>query len=205
MTEKDYNPEQRNAKAMQKQETAKIANAPIKKEIKDKKNIQDKKEQKNKKKPEKKIKKDESIVRGVSVPISTKDSVAICKFIKKKSIEKAIVDLGEVLKFKKAIPMKGESPHKKGKGMMAGRYPINAIQHFIRMLRTLGANSNMNGLEEPIIAEAVANKASRPYGRFGSVQRKRTHIKIIAREKTKMEKKKNNNRNKTNKNSGEFS
>ena len=184
MTEKDYNPEQRNAKAMKKQENMKkIETAPVKKE-----------EIKKTKEPNKKIKqivkkKDEAIVNGKSLPISTKYSMAICKFIKKKPIEKAIGDLEEVLKFKKAVPMKGEIPHRKGE-IMSGRYPINAVKEFIRLLKNLLANSNTNGLEEPIIAQAIPNKASRPYGRFGSIKRKRTHVKIIAKEKNKLKEKK---------------
>ena len=51
------------------------------------------------------------------------------------------------------------------------------------MLKSLQANSNVNGLDDPLIAEAMANIASRPYGRFGRIRRKRTHIKIIAKDK----------------------
>ncbi len=195
MTEKDYNPHQKMMKTMQKQKNA--AEQKIETPVKEEKKVEtkatkveevektEKKEEKKvekKEKKEKKIKKDEAVINGISLPISTKDSVAICKFIKKKSIRKAIADLEEVLKFKKAIPMKGEIPHRKGK-IMSGRYPIKAIGFFIKMLKNLQANSNVNGLEEPIINEAVSNKASQPYGRFGSVRKKRTHIKIKAIEK----------------------
>ena len=50
----------------------------------------------------------------------------------------------------------------------------------------------MNGMDEPIIVDAVPNRASRPYGRFGRVKRKRTHIfiKAVEKSKLKMEKKK---------------
>ncbi|MEJ2267941.1 MAG: hypothetical protein P8X70_02605 [Nanoarchaeota archaeon] len=199
MTEKDYNPEQRTAKVMKKQESVKnkkVSNAgkeikeKIEKEIKkteEKSEINKKIEKK--KQPQKIVKKDEAIVNGKGLPISTKYSVAICKFIKDKTIEKALVDLNEVLMFKKAVPMKGEIPHRKGK-IMSGRYPINAVKEFVILLKTLRGNSNVNGLEEPIIVEAISNKASRPYGRFGSVQRKRTHVKIIVREKKEIKKKK---------------
>ncbi len=190
MTEKDYNPEQRNAKAMQKQEKMKSPEtAPVKKaeKKKDEEKSENVQEKKVKKKPVKVIKKDKAIVNGRSLPISTKYSMAICKFIKNKTIEKAIADLEEVLKFKKAVPMKGEIPHRKGK-IMSGRYPINAIKEFIILLKNLLANSNVNGLEEPKIVEAIPNKASRPYGRFGSVKRKRTHVQIIAKEKNKLKK-----------------
>lgn len=194
MTEKNYNPQQQTMKTMKKQELAvqKIEAAPISEEKTEGKKaeetkVEEKKEEK--KKEVKKTKKDEAIVNGVSLPISTKDSVAICRFIKGKTIEKAIADLEEVLKFKKAIPMKGEIPHRKGKGIMAGRYPVKPVEHFIILLKTLGANANVNGVEEGIIVEAIPNRASRPYGRFGSIKRKRTHVKIKVMEKKLISKK----------------
>lgn len=168
-------------KTMQKQEIAekKIATAPIKEEKTEKKEeVKAEEKKEGKKKEIKKIKKDEAIVNGISVPISTIDSIFICRFIKGKTIEKAIADLEEVLKFKRAIPMTGEIPHRKGKGIMSGRYPINAVEQFIKMLRNLQANAVVNGVEDGIITEAIPNRASRPYGRFGSIKRKRTHVMI---------------------------
>ncbi len=187
MTEKNYNPQQKSMRTMDKQQKAadkKIENAPVKKEVIEDKTEETKIEEqeektgKKEKKTIQKIKKDEAVVNGVSLPISTKDSVAICNFIKRKTIDKAIADLEEVMKFKRAIPMKGEIPHRKGKGMMAGRYPIKPVGYFIRMLKNLKANATVNGIDEGVIVEAVPNRASRPYGRFGSVKRKRTHVKI---------------------------
>ena len=135
-----------------------------------------------------KVKRDYAVVDAKSVPISAKHSIAICRFIKNKKIEKAIENLGEVLIKKRAIPMKGEIPHRKGK-MMSGRYPQKAVGHFIKLLKSLEANANMNELNEPIIAEAISNLAQRPYGRFGKTKKKRTHIKIVAKEKKKLNKK----------------
>jgi len=179
---------------MQKQQTAsetKIETTLIKKEDKKEETKLETsikaEEKKETKKPEKKTaKKDYAIVKGVSLPISTKTSAAICKFIKEKSIEKAIMDLEEVLKFKRVIPMTGEIPHKKGKGVMSGRYPLKAISYFLRMLRNLSANAIVNGLEEPVIVEAIPNRASQPYGRFGAIRRKRTHVQIKVAEKNKL-------------------
>ena len=195
MTEKNYNQQQQTMKTMQKQQIAaeqKIETAPTKKEEvkKEETKIEQKEDKKEKKQEKKIIKKDEAVVNGVSLPISTKTSSAICKFIKRKTIDKAIADLEEVLKFKKVIPMTGEIPHKKGKGIMSGRYPIKAIGFFIIMLKSLKANANMNGMDEPIIVEAIPNRASRPYGRGGSIKRKRTHVKIKVMEKKLISKKK---------------
>ncbi len=186
MTEKNYNPQQQTAKTMKKQEIAeqKIETAPVKKEDKKQEGTEEKKEKKTIHKKEI-VKKDNAVVNGISLPISTKTSAAICKFIRGKSIEKAITDLEEVLRFKKVIPMGAGFPHKKGKGVMAGRYHTKAVGYFIRMLKNLNANAVVNGVEEGIIVEAVPNRASQPYGRSGAVRRKRTHVKIKVAEKSR--------------------
>lgn len=149
---------------------------------------------KEEKKPEKKketpkIKKDEAVVNVQNSPVSTKESMAICKFIKFKKIDDAIADLEQVVALRKAIPMKGEIPHRHGK-IMAGRFPRNASLEFIRLLKSLKGNSNANLIEEPIIIEAVPNIGQRPFGRFGKVRRKRTHIFIKAIEQSKLKEKK---------------
>lgn len=131
----------------------------------------------------KKIKKIEAVVNSFSLPISTKISCAICKFIKGKKIDKAIEDLNEVIHEKKAVPMKGEIPHRKGKGIMSGRFPGKAATYFITLLKALKGNSNANELENPRISEAIANLASRPFGKQGKVRKKRTHVMIKVMEK----------------------
>jgi large subunit ribosomal protein L22 len=154
----------------------------------------EKKESEKKKQPQKVVKKDEALVNGFALPISTKQAMAICKFIRGKRIGDAIRELEDVKIKRKAVPMKGEIPHKKGAGKFAsgsGRYPKNASESFINLLKTLAANSNMNGMEEPIIHKAIANIASRPFGKGGRVRKKRTHVRIIAIEKKLLNKEKN--------------
>lgn len=148
-----------------------------------------KKEEKETKKETRKPKK-EAFVNSFNAHLSTKTSAYVCKFIKNKSIDDAISDLELVIVQKKVVPMKGEIPHRKGRGIMAGRYPRNAAEHFIKLLKTLKGNSNVNGIEEPVIVEAVANLGERPFGKFGAVRRKRTHIRIVAKNKVIREKKK---------------
>ena len=158
---------------------------------------EEKKEEKAAAAPEKKIEskkeakkpKTEAVVNSYDAHLSTKTSSYVCKFIVGKEIDKAMSDLNEVLQKKKAVPMKGEIPHRKGK-IMSGRYPKYASEHFIKLLKTLAANASVNEIENPIIVEAIANIGSRPFGKFGRVRRKRTHIKIIAKNKAVKEKKK---------------
>ena len=148
---------------------------------KDEVKIEEKKPEKEKV-PEKNVKpkKTEAVVNAKNVPISTKHSSAICKFIKRKRIPQAISDLEQVIKIRKAVPMKGEIPHRKGKGMMSGRFPQKAAKEFIILLKSLGANANYNGIENPIIVGAKANIGARPFGKYG-IRRKRTHITITAK------------------------
>ncbi len=85
---------------------------------------------------------------------------------------------------KKAVPMKGEIPHRKGK-IMSGRFPKKSAEHFIKLLKSLNANANLNELNNPVISEAVSNIAQRPYGKHGRVRKKRTHVKLVAKESKK--------------------
>jgi large subunit ribosomal protein L22 len=128
------------------------------------------------------VKKTEASINETSNPISTKHSVAICNFIKGKEINKAVADLEKVILKKKAVPMKGEIPHRKGK-IMSGRFPKKAAQYFIKMLNRLKANADINGLENVMIASAISNQGPKVYGRFGRTTKKRTHVKLIAKEK----------------------
>lgn len=135
-------------------------------------------------------KKTEAVVYGKNLSMSTKKAMGICKLIKGKTIPNAIAELGQVVALKKVVSMKGEYAHQKGKGISSGKFPKKAAEIFITLLKSLAGNANVSGLEEPIIYEAVANIAPRPYGKFGAIRRKRTHVKIVAKNKVKKGKKK---------------
>jgi|SRR3989344_1382653 len=192
MTEKNYNPEQnmKGKGAVDVPRKSEMVKAPVKTEKKtevkvdeDVKNIEAKSEKKvkTKKKPETKIiKKDNALVNGISLPISTKQSVAICKFIKGKTIREAVDYLERVIVAKRPIPMRGEIPHRKNQDfrIMSGRFPKKASENFIMLLKSLGSNSVAVGIENPVIIEAYANMASKPHGRFGRTRKKRSHITL---------------------------
>lgn len=131
-----------------------------------------------KKVEEKKIR-DKAIVRGKDIGISTKHAVAICNFIRGRKISDAIEYLKQVVKRKKVMPMKGEIPHRKGK-VMSGRYPVNASEAMIKLLKSLDANARAFEIITPKIIIAKADKASSPYRRFGSRRFKRTHVFLMA-------------------------
>jgi large subunit ribosomal protein L22 len=125
-------------------------------------------------------KKEEAVARGVSVHMSKRHGMYICSFIKGKKIDQAMKELDEVIALKRAIPFKGEIPHRKG--MMSGRYPINASKIFIQLLKALKGNSVVNGLDldKTKIYFAHSTFASRPSRRLGKA--KRAHITLKAKE-----------------------
>jgi large subunit ribosomal protein L22 len=133
---------------------------------------------KEKKKDETRPKKTEAVVNISGLPISTKHSIAICNFIRGKNIDNAIAILGDVQRLKRAVPMKGEIPHRKG-NIMSGRYPIKAAEEFIKMLKSLKSNAIANELElEKYVIFCKSNVASRPYRKSGRARGKRTNVQI---------------------------
>jgi len=186
--EKSYAPTKTEKKVIKKTKEI-VSETPVKKTTEEKKQEITEEKKEEKKVIAKKIKKDYAIVNAKNVPVSTKEAMYVCKFIKFKEIKKAIKNLEDVLKLKKAIPMKGEIPHRRGK-IMSGRFPRRTSEEFIILLKSLSANADMNEVEEPVITEAIANKAQRPFGKGGRVKKKRSHITIIARPKKINEKSK---------------
>jgi ribosomal protein L22 len=131
----------------------------------------------------KKVKREEASANGYSLGMSLKQSMYISRFIKNKTIDQAIEDLLQVTKLKKIVPFKGEIPHRKGKGMMSGRYPVFASRHFISILKGLRGNAIANGmeLERTKIYYSNPSWASRPMRR-GGLHAKRVNILIKAKE-----------------------
>jgi len=178
MTEKKQHKDEGNEK---KEDVAKNVT-----EHKDKK-IEEKKEEK--KQEEEKVK-DVAIVRSFSSRISPKNSFAICDMIRGRNPDKAIQMLEEVIKHKRVVEMRNrEIPHRKGKGISAGRYPELASKEFINLLKQLKANASVNGIENPVITLAKADIGSRPFKRGGR-KAKRTSVYMEVRDKSKLTRKK---------------
>jgi len=143
-------------------------------------------EKKEEKKDEKKVeqkkisKKDEAVAKSM-LGASLKQCMAISNYIKGKKIDLAISELEEVINFKRAIPMTGEIPHRRGIG--PGRYPIKACGMIINMLKALKGNviANQMDLDKARIVIASGSWASRPQ-RSGGVKAKRCNMILIAKE-----------------------
>ena len=126
---------------------------------------------------ETKTKRTDATVNATDLPISTKHAIAVCNFIRNMNIDKALKKLELAEKMKIPVPMRGEIPHRKG--IMSGRYPVSALGHFIKVIKSLKSNALVNELElEKYKIFCKANVASRPYRRFGKGRFKRTHVQV---------------------------
>jgi len=116
-------------------------------------------------------------VQGTALPISTKQSVEICNFIKNKNVAKAKQLLLGV------IDKTGIGP---------GRYPEKASEHFIQMIESVEANAQFKGLNTSnlVIVHASAHLAGKSwhYGRKSRRKMKRTNLEIVVEEKKAVEK-----------------
>ena len=127
---------------------------------------------------------------GMVLPISFKQSVEICSFIKNKNINDAKKMLQKVADKKLAIPFKRyifDLGHKKKIG--PGRYPENASKEFIRLIENVEANAQFKGLNTSnlIIAHVSAHKSGKAwhFGRQTRRRMKRTNVEIVVEEKVK--------------------
>lgn len=139
-------------------------------------------------------------VDGKDLPISTKNSIEVCNFIRKKTVANSKKILQSVLETKIAIPAKRfnkDRGHKPGR-IAAGIYPRNVCKYVLGLLNAVEANAQNKGLnvDNLIIKTIVVNKASAPwrYGRFRRRKTKRTHIEIVVEEKEPTKKSKEGNK-----------
>ncbi len=130
---------------------------------------------------------------GSALPISFKQSVEICSFIKNKDITEAKRILNNVADHKAAVPFKRfnfDLSHKTKIG--PGRYPEKASKEFIRLIEAVEANAQFKGMNTSklVISHISANKASKAwhYGRKTRRKMKRTNVEIIVKEKIKTDK-----------------
>lgn len=125
---------------------------------------------------------------GRELAISTKASVEICNYIRKRNLQEAKELLKLAKELKKPIPVRRFTEgagHKKGIG--SGKYYVKASSLTLKLLESVEANALSKGLNvnNLIIKHICAHKASTPlrYGRLRRRQMKRTHIEVVVEEK----------------------
>lgn len=137
---------------------------------------------------------------GMSLPISFKQSVEICRYIKNKDVSEAKKILQDTIEKKIAIPFKRynwDLGHKKKIG--PARYPKKASKGFIKLIENVEANAQFKGMNTSnlIIAHVSAHQSSKAwhFGRKTRRRMKRTNIEIIVEEKVKRTESKKESKN----------
>lgn len=123
----------------------------------------------------------------LAAPISTKQSVELCRYLRGMPLAKALRVLEDVIRKVHPIPYRRYNDnvgHKRG--IAAGRYPVKASQYFLALLKSVKANAAVKGLKEEklVIIHLLANRASRPMhaGRKRGTVMKRTHVEVLVAE-----------------------
>ena len=131
-----------------------------------------------------------AIAKGMSLPISFKQSFEICRFIKDRNTDNAKKILQKVIDKKAAIPFRRynwDLGHKKKIG--PARYPEKASKEFIKLIENVEANAQFKGLNTSnlIITHISAHKAGKAwhFGRKSRRKMKRTNVEIVVEEKVK--------------------
>jgi len=97
---------------------------------------------------------------NVIMPVSTKYTINIGKWIKGDNVDKAIRKLESVAKKETALPIvrfKKDTSHKRG--ISAGRYPLKTVMHVIKALKLVKSNAKHKSLDDSklVINEFMPN------------------------------------------------
>ncbi|RME53757.1 50S ribosomal protein L22 [Candidatus Woesearchaeota archaeon] len=123
---------------------------------------------------------------GRDLPVSTKQAVELCRFLRGKPLSKAKAALERVRVREEAVPFTRFSEgagHKPGVGM--GKFPVKAAGALLKLLRQVESNAQQKGLSsELVVVHVCAHKAARPlrYGRHRGREMKRTHVEVVVKE-----------------------
>ena len=138
------------------------------------------------------IKKDENLVFAVGrdLSISSKHSIEICSYIRKKPLKRVKAFLSNVVEKKEAVPFKrfnGDVGHRAGMG--AGRFPVKAASEILSVIKSAESNAKSKNMDLDLlyVYHCSAQRAATPmrYGRHSRRESKRTHVEIALKEHKK--------------------
>lgn len=129
----------------------------------------------------------ESMARAheANLQISMKKSVELARALQGKKVSSAVIYLNQVIDQKAVVPYLRyikEMPHRRGKGIMAGGYPVNVAKGFLKVLEN--AQKNAAELEisgELYVLSSSSRQGSSRYhtGRYAGRKMKSTNVEVI--------------------------
>lgn len=120
-------------------------------------------------------------IANVTIPVSTKYSVNVGRWIRGDNVDKAIAKLEKVMKKKLPVPCptyNDKIPHKPGIG--PGRYPIKVAEYVIKTIELVKSNAKVKGLDvtKLIINDFIPNMAWSKNNRSKYKRGRMTNLKI---------------------------
>lgn len=128
---------------------------------------------------------------SVNASVSLKKSVETLKAIKNKKVTTAIKFLEAVIEKKAVVPytrFNTEMPHRRGKGIAAGGYPVNVATELLRLVKAAEKNAKESEISgELVIVSGSCRQGTNRYhnGRYMGRKMKSTNIEIIVGAKEK--------------------
>lgn len=130
--------------------------------------------------------------RLIDVPVSVKDSIEVCRFLRGMKLQEAKEYLEKVVEKKAAIPFRrhlDSVSHRKGLG--PGRYPIKVSKYILELIENAEANAENQDLDVDslvihsiVVKKGITVKKNMPraQGRSTPFYKKRVHFEIIVKE-----------------------
>ncbi len=131
---------------------------------------------------------------GHELHISPKKSMEICKQIKGMKSSQAKSFLEDVIALKKPVRFRRynrDVPHRKGKGIMSGRYPKNAALGILQTIQHAEHNAEYKGLDPDVMfiehtaahrGQIIEGRMPRAQGRATAKNKHTTNIEVILKE-----------------------
>jgi large subunit ribosomal protein L22 len=130
---------------------------------------------------------------GKELPISPRHSIEICRELRGMLLDDAMDYLEEVMALERPLPFKRHLkrvPHKKGKGVAAGRYPRKAAEAILGILQTVQSNASFNEMHDKLRIKYITASRGQPWsswkprahGRSTPILRETVNIEVIVEE-----------------------
>lgn len=130
----------------------------------------------------------QATARGLSLPISRKQAVEVCRMINRRPVEKARRMLDRVINLKDPVPatkFKRDIPHRSG-SFGPGRYHVKTSTEVLKLINSAVSNAEVKGMKASALVIVKASACKGPtawrYGRQSRRHAKRTHVEIVVEE-----------------------
>ncbi|MBU2637540.1 MAG: 50S ribosomal protein L22 [Nanoarchaeota archaeon] len=130
----------------------------------------------------------QATAKGMSLPISRKQAVEVCRMINRRTVEKARWMLDRVINLKSPVPatkFKRDIPHRKG-SFGPGRFHVKTSTEVLKLINSAVSNAEVKGMKGSSLVIVKASACKGPtawrYGRQSRRHAKRTHVEIVLEE-----------------------